>query len=91
MAKKSTARSENKGHSSKEGSARKSGREARSDDSGGSRQKSQGKKLTQGNKIMDDGFKRMAGGKKSKDGCFPKLFILALPFMAVGAYFSLGS
>ena len=33
----------------------------------------------------------MAGGKKSKNGCFPKLFILALPFMAVGAYFFLGS
>lgn len=35
------------------------------------------------------GNKRMAGGNKSRSGCTPKLFMLLLPFAAVGAYFFL--
>jgi hypothetical protein len=33
--------------------------------------------------------KKMAAGGK-KNGCLPKLFMLALPFIAVGAYLFLG-
>ena len=34
--------------------------------------------------------KKLAGGSK-KNGCFPKLFMLVLPFIAVGAYLFLRS
>ena len=91
MAKKTAARNANKAHSSRESRARNSGREGRPDKVSGRRQKSQGKKLARADKMMTEGIKKMAGGKKSRNGCFPKLFILALPFMAVGAYFFLGS
>ena len=33
--------------------------------------------------------KKLAAGSK-KNGCLPKLFMLALPFIAVGAYLFLG-
>lgn len=34
--------------------------------------------------------KKLAEGNK-KNGCFPKLFMLLLPFIGVGAYFLFGS
>ena len=33
----------------------------------------------------------MNGGSKSKNGCFPKVFMLLLPFIAVGSYLFLRS
>lgn len=80
-----------KGQSSKQGLAQKSGRAERHGKSGGHGKKIQEKKISAGNQELAEGFKDLAGGKKSKDGCFPKLFMLALPFMAVGAYFFLRS
>ena len=35
--------------------------------------------------------KKRAGSGTSRNGCSPKLFMLALPFLAVGAYLLLGS
>jgi len=35
--------------------------------------------------------KKLAEGSRSKNGCFPKLFMLCLPFTAVGAYLFLRS
>ena len=80
-----------KEHSSKQGRAQKSGREERPGKSGGHGKKIQEKKINAGNQELAEGFKDLAGGKKSKDGCFPKLFMMALSFMAVGAYFFLRS
>ncbi len=37
-----------------------------------------------------DGVRSLSGGKKSKNGCFPKLFMLLLPIVAGVAYFFLG-
>jgi len=91
MAKKTTARNKNKAHPSKESRARKPGREGRSDDVSGRRQKSHEKKLAQKNNTMTEGSKKMAGGNKSKNGCFPKLLILVLPIMVLGAYLFLRS
>lgn len=36
-------------------------------------------------------MKKMSAGKKSKSGCFPKLFMLLLSIVAGAAYFFLGS
>jgi hypothetical protein len=94
MAKKSESRNvnkEHKVHSSKQARAQKPGREERLDNGKGQRQNIQEKEMTRGNKGMDDRIKGMAGGNKSKSGCFPKLFMLLLPFVAVGAYLSLRS
>jgi len=51
-----------------------------------------------GNKNVFDGIekpfadiKKLSGGKKSKNGCFPKLFMLLLSIVAGAAYFFLGS
>lgn len=38
-----------------------------------------------------EGVRGRSGGKNSKNGCFPKLFMLLLPIMAGAAYFFLGS
>jgi hypothetical protein len=94
MAKKSESRNANKAHKAhppKQGRAQKPGREERPDNVSGHQQKIQEKKMAGGNKEMAEGIKKMAGGNKSKNGCFPKLFMLLLPFMAVGAYLFLRS
>jgi hypothetical protein len=74
--------------------------------SGGGRQKKDREtKPTSGNKNTFDDFekpkgendnvftdiKKMSVGKKSKNGCFPKLFMLLLSIVAGAAYFVLGS
>jgi hypothetical protein len=50
------------------------------------------RKLFQGNRKMFEG-KGMGKGNNdnAKNGCFPKLFMLLLPFMAVGTYLLLRS
>jgi hypothetical protein len=35
--------------------------------------------------------RKMVAGNKAKSGCFPKLLMLFLPFMAVGSYLFLSS
>jgi hypothetical protein len=57
--------------------AAKAERQEGPDDKSGYRQKIQAKKMIE--------------GSKSKSGCAPKLFLLALPFAAVGAYWFLSS
>lgn len=37
-----------------------------------------------------DGIRNLSGGRKSKSGCFPKLFMLLLSIAAGAAYFFLG-
>lgn len=38
-------------------------------------------------KAFDSSGRQAGSGKKSKDGCLPKLLMLLLPFTAVGVYF----
>jgi hypothetical protein len=63
--------------SSKNRRAAKADRQEGADDRSGYRQKIREKKMTE--------------GSKSKNGCFPKLFMLILPFIAAGTYFFLRS
>ena len=89
MAKKSEsgkASKAHKEHSSKQGRSQKSGRGERPGKSGGHQKKIQGKKMAGDNQELAEDIKNPAGGKKSKDGCFPKLFMLVLPFVAAAAY-----
>jgi hypothetical protein len=79
MAKKSEVRKPRKAGSSKPRAAQKSGRKERSDNVHGQQQKVQEPKTGRGNKKLTE-------GNKSKNGCFPKLLMLLLPCMAVGAY-----
>jgi hypothetical protein len=56
--------------------------------SGGEHQnQGRGFKQARGNGNPLGGFKNIAGGKNLKDGCLPKLFMLFLPFMALGTFF----
>jgi hypothetical protein len=76
VAKKSEAHREaNKASSSNQRRARNPGREKGTE------------KLSYREKIRE---KKIAANK-SKSGCFPKLFMLLLPFIAVGAYLLLRS
>jgi hypothetical protein len=99
MPKKSDAAKANKSHkarSPKPGRAQKPSRGERPGKTGGRKAGGQQKK---GREIKPaastdkafDGIEKMSGGKKSKDGCLPKVFMLLLPFVAVGAYFFLSS
>jgi len=76
MPKKPESHKANKGWSLMQRRARKARREEGPGNKSDYRQKIQEKKL-------------VAGAKKN--GCFPKLFMLALPFIAVGTYLFLGS
>jgi hypothetical protein len=80
-----------KGHSPKQGHAQKPGRGERPGKAGGQQKKGREIKPSSGNDNAFDGIEKLAGGKKSKDGCLPKVFMLLLPFVAVGAYFFLSS
>jgi len=91
MPKKSATRDTHQAHSSGQPRAQKAGPKERSGNLGGRRQKSQGKKLAGANQTLTEGFKEIAGGNKSKSGCFPKFLMLLLPFMAIGAYLFLRS
>ncbi len=76
MARKSEGRKARKSSSSRQGGARRANREAGSGERSDYRQKVQETKLTEGSK---------------KGGCFPKLFMLLLPFAAAGTYLLLRS
>ena len=77
MPKKSTARKANKESHSMQHRARKPGLGKGPGKESGSWQNIQGKS--------------MAEGSKSKDGCFPKLFMMLLSLLPVGIYFLLKS
>ena len=76
MAKNEESHNSNKKWSIMRRRARKANRADGSGNMSDYRQQIRGKKLAEGNK---------------KNGCFPKLFMLVLPFIAVGAYLFLGS
>lgn len=46
--------------------------------------------LTSSDDNAFDGVRNLSGGRKSKSGCFPKLFMLLLSITAGAAYFFLG-
>jgi len=77
MPKKSAAHKSMKSSPSKSHGAQSQGKGKASGSAGGSWKKVSGP--------------GMAGGNKTKDGCFPKLLTLLLPFIAIGAYFFLRS
>lgn len=54
---------------------------------GGHRKQIREIKSSSGNDNASDNFKKFAEGKKSKNGCLPRVFMMLLPFMVVGAYF----
>ena len=85
MAKKSAVSKSNKAHSPKQGRAQKPDREEGQENVSDYRQKIRDRKRAGAGL----GNKGKAGGKKSRSGCTPKLFMLLLPFAAVGAYFLL--
>lgn len=53
---------------------------------GGNQKRNREIKPTSGNDNAFDSIGKLTSGKKSKDGCLPKLFMLLLPFTAVGVY-----
>jgi hypothetical protein len=75
MPKKSADHKANKKSRSMQRRERKSGRGEKPGKGGDARKMNPGKS--------------MAEGGKSKDGCFPKLFMFLLPFLAAGTYFFL--
>jgi hypothetical protein len=77
MPKKSDSRNENRGM------GRRSRGSGRAEASGTGDSVRGYRKLFRGN--------RKAEGNNSRNGCFPKLFMLLLPFMAVGTYLLLRS
>ena len=95
MAKPSNAGKASKSHSPKEGRAKSSGLGARSDKASGHFKKSHEKKMSAGKGNAFGDFekmdKKMSKGDKSKNGCLPKLFMMFLPFMVIGAYFVLST
>jgi hypothetical protein len=91
-----------KAHSPKQGRAQKSsrgerpgkavGRKKNNREGGGGQEKRNREiKPAASNDKAFDAIGKLAGGKKSKDGCLPKVFMLFLPFVAVGTYFFLKS
>jgi hypothetical protein len=48
-------------------------------------------KSTGGDTNVFDDIKKLSRGKKSNEGCFPKLFMLLLSIMTGAAYFFLSS
>ncbi len=93
------ANKSHKGHSPKKDPTQKPGPGARPDSGGGQPKKNHESRPTPGHVGKSaggsdsafDNIGKLGGGKKSKDGCLPKLFMLLLPFMAFGAYFFLNS
>lgn len=82
MAKKSGVSKSNKAHQRR---AQKPDREEGQENISDYRQKIRDRKRA------GLGNKGMAGGNKSRSGCTPKLFMLLLPFTALGAYFFIKS
>ena len=87
MAKKSESSKAHKVHSPKQDRAQKPGREERPGNAGGRSQEGLERNME---KDRDRDRKKMDGGN-TKKGCFPKLFMLLLPFVAVGTYLFLWS
>ena len=93
MPKKSDVAKANKSHKGffqKEGKSQKSSR-GEGLGRGIGRQKNREMKPGAGMDNAFDNIGKSMGGSKPKDGCLPKLFMLLLPFAAVGAYFFLKS
>lgn len=92
MVKKSGTAKANKSHKShksrspKEGPAKSSGWGARRNKVGGRRKQI---KSSAGNDNAFGNIKKLATGKKSKNGCLPKVFMMLLLFTVVGASFFL--
>jgi hypothetical protein len=94
MPKKSDAAKANKSHkarSPKPGRAQKPSRGERPGKAGGRQKKDREIKPAASTDKAFDGIEKLSGGKKSKDGCLPKVFMLLLPFAGVGAYIFLHS
>jgi hypothetical protein len=98
MMKKSDADKANKSHKShksrspKGGHAERSGGEARPNKAEGHREKSREMKPSAGNDKAFDDVEKLVSGKKSKDGCLPKVFMMFMMFLlfsVVGTYFYL--
>ena len=92
MAKPSNAAKANKSQKSrspKKGHAQSSGLRAKPDKAGGHFKKGHEKKASARNDKAFRDIEKMAKGNKSKDGCLPKIFMMFLPFMVIGAYFFL--
>ena len=91
MPKKPGFQNENKGRSIMQGRGRKASREEGHGNAGDKRQQireeGSGNRSDYRQQIRE---KKLAGGSK-KNGCFPKLFMLVLPFIAVVTYLFLGS
>jgi len=91
MPKKSEFQNGNKGRSIMQGRGRKASREEGQGNASDKRQQireeGSGNRSDYRQQIRE---KKLAGGSK-KNGCFPKLFMLVLPFIAVGAYLFLRS
>jgi hypothetical protein len=80
-----------KGSSPKLGKARKLIRGEGPGRGIGLQKKNRGMKSGAGRDHAFDNNGKSMGGSKPKDGCLPKLFMLLLPFAAVGVYFFLQS
>ena len=91
MPKKPGFQNENKGRSIMQGRGRKASREEGHGNAGDKRQQireeGSGNRSDYRQQIRE---KKLAEGSK-KNGCFPKLFMLVLPFIAVVTYLFLGS
>lgn len=90
--KKSDADKANKSHKSrspKGGHAERSGGEARPNKAEGHREKKREMKPSAGNGKGFDDLEKLVSGKKSKDGCLPKVLMMFLLFSVVGTYFYL--
>ena len=75
-----------KEHSSKQPPTQKSGRDEQPHNLSGRQKRSQEEGSDNGSNYRQQiREKRLAEGNK-KNGCFPKLFMLLLPFAAVGTY-----
>lgn len=89
MPKKSDAAKADKSHkthSPKQGRAQKSSRGERPDKAVGRQKKDRKIKPPVSTDKVVDGIEKLPGGRKSKDGCLPKVFMLLLPFAGIGAY-----
>jgi hypothetical protein len=81
------AKNSHKGNSPSQERTQESGGEASHGNGGEHQKQGRGFKQARGNGNPFGGLKNIGGGKNLKDGCLPKLFMLFLPFMAIGTYF----
>lgn len=79
------ANNSNRGKSAREERTHESSGVEGHGNSGKNQKQNHGFKQARGNSNPFGGVKNI-GGKDIKDGCFPKLFMLFLPFMAVGTF-----